>query len=109
MEIKIAQKFKHTDGIDYVEGGVASKQIIKKKEGNITLFSFSRGEGLSEHTAPFDALVQIIEGKAEVIIDKNGHILEKDEMIVMPANIPHALNAVENFKMILVMIKSESK
>ncbi len=107
MEIKSAQKFKLTEGIDYVAGGIASKQIIKKKEGNITLFSFAKREGLSEHTAPFDALVQIIEGKAEVFIDRKSHLLDKDDLIIMPANIPHAINAVENFKMLLVMIKSE--
>ena len=93
-------------GIDYVEGGVASKQIIKNKGGSITLFAFSQGEGLSEHTAPFDAFVNVLEGVAEILIDRKPHILKAGEMIIMPANEPHALKAKERFKMLLVMIKS---
>ncbi len=74
--------------------------------GNISLFSFDKGEGLSEHTAPFDAVVFIVDGTAEIIIDGNSNMLDAGETIVMPANIPHALKAVEQFKMVLTMIKS---
>ena len=79
--------------IEYTEGGVISKQLIKSPAGNITLFSFDKGEGLSEHRAPFDALVQVLEG------------VKAGESIVFPANAPHALTAVERFKMLLTMIK----
>ena len=96
-------------GIDFVEGGVASKQVIKNKGGSITLFAFSQGEGLSEHKAPFDAFVNVLEGVAEIRIDKEHHTLKAGEMIIMPANIPHALNATTDFKMLLIMIKPELK
>ena len=92
-------------GIEYVDGGVGSKQIIKNKGGSITLFAFSKGEGLSEHTAPFDAFVTILEGIAEIFIDKESHTLKAGEMIIMPADVPHALNATTDFKMLLVMVK----
>ena len=97
------------NGIDYVDGGVASKQIIKNKGGSITLFAFSKGEGLSEHTAAFDAFVNVLEGVAEILIDKKSHTLKAGEMIIMPADIPHALNATTDFNMLLVMIKPEIK
>ena len=93
------------DSVDVAVGGIVSKQFIKNKGGNITLFSFDKGQGLSEHTAPFDAIVQIIEGKAEVSIDGKVQIVSEGEMINMPATIPHALHAVEAFKMCLIMIK----
>ena len=91
--------------IEYSEGGVISKQILKSDAGNITLFSFDKGQLLSEHTAPFDAMVQVIEGEAEVIIGGKASHLKSGESIIMPANTPHALTAAENFKMILTMIK----
>ena len=91
--------------IDVAEGGVVSKQFIKNKGGNITLFAFDIGQGLSEHTAPFDAVVQIIEGAAEISIDGKKQVLVDGEMISMPANVPHALHAVEAFKMCLIMLK----
>ncbi|MCR9011908.1 cupin domain-containing protein [Gabonibacter chumensis] len=91
--------------IEYADQGIISKQIIKNEAGNITLFSFDKGQDLSEHTAPFDALVQILDGKAKIYIDKKSFILETGEAIIMPANTPHALNAVERFKMLLTMIK----
>lgn len=72
----------------------------------MTIFAFDKGEGLSEHTAPFDAMVQVVDGKAEITISGNKKILEKGDMIIMPANEPHALNAVERFKMVLTMIRS---
>jgi quercetin dioxygenase-like cupin family protein len=92
--------------IDYQEGSVVSRQIIKKDVGTVTIFAFDKGEGLSEHTAPYDAIVHVCDGEAEVIISGNPHRVKKDEMIIMPANEPHALNAKERFKMILIMIRS---
>ena len=92
--------------LDYQEGAVVSRMLMNKKIGTVTLFSFDKGEGLSEHTAPFDALVYIIDGKAEIIISKKVYILEKGQMITMPANDPHALKALERFKMMLIMVKA---
>ena len=91
--------------VEYSENGIVSKIVLEKKTGNITLFSFDQGQKLSEHTAPFDAVVQIIEGSAEIIIDKKSNILKSGETIIMPANIPHAVNAVHQFKMLLTMIR----
>ncbi len=107
MEFKKAEKYPILDSIDYVQGGVASKQVLKKATGNITLFSFDEGEGLSEHTAPFDALVHVIEGEVDIFIAKEKFSLFRNDIIILPANIPHAVYAVKKFKMILVMIKSE--
>ncbi len=92
---------------EYQHGSVVSKSLLAKKSGNITLFAFDKGEGLSEHTAPFDAYVQILDGQADITISGNVHTLTAGEMIIMPANEPHALKGVEAFKMLLVMIKSE--
>ncbi len=91
--------------VEYAEGGIISKQLIKKPTGNITLFSFDKNEGLSEHRAPFDALVQILEGSAEITVDGQTFIVKAGESIVFPANAPHALTAIERFKMLLTMIK----
>lgn len=91
--------------IEYSKGGVVSKQVLKTGAGNITLFSFDKAQGLSEHSAPFDAFVQIIEGKAEILINKEPFLLRAGESIIMPANVPHSLKAVEKFKMLLTMIK----
>ncbi|HCK23965.1 MAG TPA: cupin domain-containing protein [Bacteroides graminisolvens] len=91
--------------VDYSEGGIVSKQVVKNNSGNLTLFSFDKGQGLSQHTAPFDAVVQILDGEAEVILDGVPYLLKEGETIIMPANVPHALNAVERFKMLLTMIK----
>ena len=92
--------------LDYQEGAVVSRMLLNKKIGTVTLFSFDKGEGLSEHTAPFDALVYVLEGKVEIIISKKPYVLEKGQMITMPANDPHALNALERFKMMLIMVKA---
>jgi quercetin dioxygenase-like cupin family protein len=91
--------------VEYQTGSVVSRAIIQKKTGTITLFAFDEGQGLSEHTAPFDALVCLLDGEAEVIISGNSHVLKKGEMIIMPANEPHALKAVKPFKMMLIMIR----
>jgi quercetin dioxygenase-like cupin family protein len=92
--------------IEYQEGAVVSKEIIRKGTGTVTIFAFDKGEGLSEHTAPFDAMIQVIDGKAEITISSSKNILEKGDMIIMPANESHALHAIEKFKMILTMIRS---
>jgi quercetin dioxygenase-like cupin family protein len=91
--------------IEYSAGGVISKQVLKNQSGNITLFSFDKGQGLTEHTAPFDAIVQILDGEAEITIAGEPNLVKKDESIIMPANITHALQANERFKMLLTMIK----
>jgi len=91
--------------IDYQNDAVVSKTLIKKEKGTITVFAFDKDQGLSEHAAPFDALVQILDGKADILLNGESNILERGEMIIMPANIPHALKAIERFKMLLVMIK----
>lgn len=94
------------DLVSYQEGSVISRTIIEKKTGTCTLFAFSEGEGLSEHTAPFDALVYILDGEAEVTISGKSLHLSEGDMVIMPANKPHALRAIKMFKMMLVMIKS---
>ena len=94
------------DMVEYQEEAVVSKTIIEKKTGTVTLFAFDEGQGLSEHTAPFDALVQVLDGAAEITISGHPFHLEKGEMIVMPANQPHALRAVKQFKMLLTLIRS---
>ncbi len=90
----------------YQEGAVVSRTLIDKKTGTITVFAFAEGEGLSEHTAPFDAFVQVLDGTAEVIISGTRHTVSAGQMIIMPANEPHALRAVTKFKMLLVMIRA---
>jgi len=92
--------------VEYQEGTVVSRTIINKQAGTVTLFAFDVGEGLSEHTAPYDALVYLLDGEAEIKISGVPHQLKQGEMIIMPANEPHALKAVKRFKMMLVMIKS---
>jgi quercetin dioxygenase-like cupin family protein len=94
------------DLIAYQEGAVVSREIIRKDTGTVTIFAFDKGEGLSEHSAPFDALVQVVDGTAEIIISGQKNVVNKGEMIIMPANDPHALNALERFKMVLTMIRS---
>jgi quercetin dioxygenase-like cupin family protein len=100
-----SEKFNLSGAVEYATGSVVSKTIEKKDSGTITLFAFDKDQGLSEHSAPFNAMVNIIDGKAEIIIDKKPHTLRAGESIIMPANIPHALKAIERFKMLLVMIK----
>jgi quercetin dioxygenase-like cupin family protein len=92
--------------VDYQDGSVVSKEIIKKEKGTVTLFAFDKGQGLSEHTAPFDALVYILDGQVEIYIAGKAHLLKTGQTIIMPANKPHALKAIERFKMLLVMIKA---
>jgi len=92
--------------IDYQEGSVVSKTLIKKDTGTVTVFAFDQGQGLSEHTAPFDAMVTVLDGQAEITIAGTALTVKNGEMVIMPANKPHALKALEKFKMMLIMIKS---
>ena len=92
--------------LDYQKDAVVSKTIIDKKTGTVTLFAFDQGQGLSEHTAPFDAMVQVLDGQVEIRIDGSPHRLGTGQVIIMPANQPHALKAVMPFKMLLTMIRS---
>lgn len=92
--------------VNYQPGSVVSRQIVKKEKGNVTLFAFDEGQALSEHTAPFDALVYVLEGESEVTISGKPHILKSGEVILMPAGEPHALKALKQFKMVLTMIRS---
>lgn len=92
--------------IAYSDGSVVSKTLIDKKIGTLTLFSFDAGQGLSEHTAPYDAFVQVVDGEALVTIEDVPHTVEAGQFIIMPANRPHALKAVKPFKMLLVMIRA---
>jgi len=92
--------------VDYQKDAVVSRTIIDKKTGTVTLFSFDEGQGLSEHTAPFDALVLLLEGEAEIILSGKPFHVKEGEMIIMPANKPHALRATKRFKMVLTMIRS---
>jgi quercetin dioxygenase-like cupin family protein len=101
----LANVIKLRDLVSYQEHSVISQEIIRKPAGTMTVFAFDQGEGLSEHTAPFDAVVYLLEGQAEIIIEGKGHQVKEGEMIIMPADKPHALKATSRFKMLLVMIK----
>ncbi len=103
---ELSGPFKFGEIIEYSPGSVVSKTIIKKPSGTVTLFSFDKGEGLSEHKTPFDALVQIIEGEAEIILNGKTNMVKAGSAIILPADIPHALKAIEKFKMLLTMIRS---
>jgi len=102
----LAQAMILADMVNYQEGSVVSRTILDKKTGTVTLFAFGEGQGLSEHTTPFDALVYIIDGESEIVISGKAFHLKEGEMIIMPANEPHALKAVKRFKMLLTMIRS---
>ncbi|MBW1913854.1 MAG: cupin domain-containing protein [Deltaproteobacteria bacterium] len=95
------------DMINYQKDSVVSKTILEKKTGTVTLFAFDQGQGLSEHTAPFDALVQVLDGEVEIKISGEPNHLQQGDMIIMPANKPHALAAIKKFKMLLTMIRAE--
>jgi len=92
--------------VGYQDGAVVSRTVINQKTGTVTLFSFDEGQGLSEHTAPFDAMVYVLDGEAEVTISGEANQVKAGEMIIMPADKPHALKAVKRFKMLLIMIRS---
>lgn len=94
--------------VDISAGAVVSRTLLKKETGNITLFSFDAGQGLSEHTSPFDAVVEVVEGEGTFVIDGESQTVKAGEMIIMPANVPHDVQAAEApFKMLLIMIRSE--
>ena len=105
-EFAKSEVFNFSGSVDYADGAIVSKTVLKKQTGNISLFAFDKGEALSEHTAPFDALIQVVDGRGEIIIGGKSYFIETDQSIIMPANIPHAVKAVERFKMVLTMIKS---
>ena len=96
------------DLVAYQAGAVVSRAIVKKKTGTVTVFAFDKDQGLSEHAAPFDALVQVLDGVGEITIAGVPHRLAKNDLILMPANIPHAVKAVERFKMMLTMIRESA-
>jgi quercetin dioxygenase-like cupin family protein len=104
-----SQVYKLPDLVSYVEGSTVSRILHKNKAGNITLFAFSQGQSLSKHKASYDAYIQIMEGKSLVTIDDTPYHLEKGDVIILPANIPHAVDAVTDFQMLLVMLKGEKE
>jgi len=95
------------NSIDYSEGAIVSRTILNKETGSVTLFAFDKGQSLSEHTAPFDALVQVLDGSAVILLDKKPFEVKENEIIIMPANVPHAVETSNRFKMLLTMIKSK--
>lgn len=97
------------NSISYADGAIVSKIISKNEAGNLTLFSFDKGQNLSEHTAPFDAIIQVVEGVAKVTINGKTYNVTAGELIIMPANIPHAVDATEKFKMLLTMLKANQE
>ncbi|MDD5500539.1 cupin [Candidatus Velamenicoccus archaeovorus] len=103
----LAKAFVLSDLLKYQADAIVSQEIVKKDTGTVTLFAFDKGQGLSEHTAPFDALVYLVDGRAEIKISGKPSIVKKGEMIIIPANKPHALKAMQKFKMLLVMIKNQ--
>ena len=103
----IGESAEMTALVDYQSGTVVSRTIIERNTGTVTLFAFDKGQGLSEHTAPFDALAHIIDGEADITISGRSIRMKAGEIVIMPANEPHALKAVERFKMMLVMIKGD--
>ncbi len=103
--IKTAEIFTFNAKVDYSSNGIVSKKIIQKPTGNLSLFAFDAGQELSEHSAPFDAVVQVLEGEAEIIINHEPYTVNAGETIIMPANKPHAVIARKKFKMLLTMIK----
>lgn len=105
-EFKKSEVFSFAGSVDYAGGAIVSKTVLKKQTGNISLFAFDKGEALSEHTAPFDAMIEVVDGKGEIIIGGNPFTVGTGETIIMPAGIPHSVKAVERFKMVLTMIKS---
>ena len=106
LEKLVVQAIRLTDLADYQEGSVVSRTIMDKKTGTVTFFAFDEGQGLSEHTTPFDALVYLLEGEGEIVISGKPILLKDGEMVIMPANQPHALRAIKKFKMILTLIRS---
>jgi quercetin dioxygenase-like cupin family protein len=105
MEFEKASVFDLAGSVEYSDNATVSKMVLRKETGSITLFAFDKGQSLSEHSAPFDAYVLVTDGTGTIIINRQPHELKKGEFIVMPANIPHAVQATDKFKMMLVMIR----
>src|SRR6187401_1853070 len=105
-ELPIAERIPSLDLIAYQDGAVVSRTLLKRASGTVTLFAFDRGQGLSEHTAPFDALVHVLDGEAEIVIAGTSHQVAAGDLMLMPANQPHALTARTPFKMLLTMLRS---
>ena len=95
--------------VDYGQGAIVSRTILDNNAGTITLFSFDEGQGLSEHTAPFDALVQVLDGQGEFIVGGKAHNVRAGQVLLMPANVPHAVKAARRFKMLLTMLRAKGK
>lgn len=106
MSLDKSEIFSIGELVDYQDKSVVSVEIVKKDTGTVTLFAFDEGEGLSEHSAPFDAIVQVIDGTLKLTLDGVPFVLNEGDLIIMPADVPHALHAETRFKMILTMIKS---
>jgi len=106
-EIPAAQAVGLPELVSYQDGSVVSRVVIKRDTGNVTLFAFDEGQGLSEHTAPFDALVQVLEGEVEISIDRVSVRAKVGDLVLMPAGRPHALKAITRFKMLLTMLRSK--
>lgn len=106
-EFEKSKIFNYRESVEYSEGAIVSKTVLKKETGNISIFAFAKGEALSEHTAQYDALIEVVDGKGEIVIADESYFLESGESIIMPASVPHAVRAVERFKMVLTMIKSK--
>lgn len=104
-QIEKGKVFTPNESIEYAEGGIVSKELIHSQSGSVTLFSFDEGQQLSEHSAPFDAMVTVIDGDPEIIIDGVAHYPKAGDVLIMPANHPHAVNAKTRFKMMLTMIR----
>lgn len=104
-KITLSIVFSFAKKVEYSSDGIVSKKIIQKPIGNVTLFAFDKGQELSEHSTPYNALIQVLEGEAQIIIDKKPYHVPTGESIIMPANIPHAVKATSKFKMLLTMIK----
>lgn len=103
--IEKGKAFVANDAIAYAEGGIVSKEFVHTQGGSVTLFTFDKGQRLSEHSAPFDAVLQIIDGEMEIIVEGKETVVKAGEMFIIPANAPHAVNAIKPFKMIITMIK----
>ena len=99
--------FTSNNVIDYAEGGVVSKELVHSNAGSVTLFSFDAGQGLSEHTAPFDAFIQVVDGKMELTVENVKHVISAGESFIIPSGAPHSVNAPERFKMIITMIRGQ--
>lgn len=105
-EVAVSEAINLLNLISYQEGAIVSRMIVSRETGNVTLFAFDEAQGLSEHTAPFDALVQVLEGEVEVSVDSKPLRVKPGDIVLMPAHHPHALKAITKFKMLLTMIRS---